>query len=258
MVQAADQEDGSFTIEAVVPRRSMLQRRTPGRRRGVRIVAANIDRVVVVGSAEDPTWDPLLIDRFLAVVESNQLPVEIALNKIDLVDDAGPLADPYRKIGYTVREVSASTGHGMAELVRSIQGITVLFTGSTGVGKSSLLNTIEPELLLKTQEVSRKTRTGRHTTVTAVMCPIRQGGFVIDTPGLRDVTLWGLERDEVERAFPEILEAASGCRFDDCRHGVEPECAVVNGVGDGTIASTRLESFRTLLADADQASRHWE
>jgi ribosome biogenesis GTPase len=121
-----------------------------------------------------------------------------------------------------------------------------------------LLNAVQPGLQLRTSAVSARAGTGRHTTVAAEMYPLDEGGFVVDTPGLRDIGLWGLAPEDVSAAFPEIAATGTGCRFDDCRHGVEPDCAVVSAVTEGQIASSRLTSFRTLLAEADEASRPWQ
>jgi ribosome biogenesis GTPase len=245
------------TIEAVLPRTSLLQRRSPGRLRGERPVAANIDQVVVVGAARMPDWDPYLIDRFIAVAEANQLPVQVVINKADLHPEAAALGRPYAAAGYAVLVTCAIDGTGLERLRGSLEQRVTLFTGPTGVGKSSLLNGLAPGLQLRTAAVSRRSHAGRHTTVAADMHPFGQGGFVVDTPGLRDIGLWGLSAQEVTLAFPDVQRVATGCRFDDCRHGDEPGCAVRRAVEDGTLAASRHESFRTLLAEADAASRPW-
>jgi len=253
---ALDGEDA--TIEEILPRRSVLQRRSPGQARGTRQVAANLDQVIVVGSAVDPAWDPAMIDRFVVVAEANHLPVHLVVNKIDL--DAGwtLLAIPYTHAGYDVLGTSAHDGSGIADLLTLMRGHVSLFTGPTGVGKSSLGNAVEPGLALRTGEVSTKSRAGRHTTVTAEMHALTGGGFLVDTPGLRDIGLWGLSAPEVLGAFPEIATLAQSCRFDDCRHDVEPRCAVRAAVDAGTLARSRYTSFRRLLAEALEAGRWWE
>ena len=250
--------DGSATIESVAERRSLLKRRTPGKTRGIRTVAANIDQVVVVGSTDQPQWNPHLMDRFIVVAEANDLPSLIVVNKADLVENAGALAEVYRAVGYPVLVTSVPDGSGIEELRIGITNRVSLFTGSSGVGKSSLLNVIQPGLRLRTAEVSRRSGTGRHTTVAAEMYPLAGGGFVVDTPGLRDLGLWAVDPLEVSAAFPEFTSHASECRFDNCRHLEEPDCAVTDATRRGEISESRLASYRTLLEEALQAAKHWE
>ena len=264
--------DGSATIEGVGPRRSVLRRKSPGQAKGFRAVVANVDQVVVVGSVCEPAWDSFLMDRFVAVSEANQLPVVLVINKCDLAGGQGAqgghsghggtdgpddLAAPYRAAGYDVVPTSAPSGEGLDGLRRRLEGRASVFTGPTGVGKSSLLNALQPGLKLKTQSVSVRSGSGRHTTVAAEMHGFEPEGFVIDTPGLRDIGLWGLEPVEVIHAFPDIAARASGCRFDNCRHLGEPGCSVGAACRQGELAPSRLESYRRLLQEALEAARPW-
>lgn len=245
------------TIEAITPRRSLLKRRSPGRGRGERLVAANVDQVVVVGAARMPEWDPYLIDRFIAVAEANGLPVSVVINKADLEPAAATLGAPYEQAGYRVLVTSASAGQGVDDLRELLQSRVSLFTGPTGVGKSSLLNRLVPGLRLRTAEVSPRSHAGRHTTVAAEMHSCTDGGFVVDTPGLRDIGLWGLSPEEVADAFPDVRRHGAACRFDNCRHREEPVCAVRDAVAAGTLAASRYGSYRKMLDEAEVASRPW-
>ena len=257
VVQVQTHADGAVTIEDVRDRRSVLRRRTPGRAHGVRNVAANLDQVVVVGAVRTPDWDPHLIDRFIAVAAANALPIALVLNKCDLVDDCVAFGAPYLPTGYPLVHTSVPERRGLDALRDLLAGRTSLLTGPTGVGKSSLLNALQPGLRLRTGAVSTRSRAGRHTTVSAEMHPFAYGGFVVDTPGLRDVGLWGLEPQEVAEAFVELAAHVGACRFDNCRHLQEPGCAVVAAVDRGEIAPSRLESYRRMLEETHVSARPW-
>ncbi len=250
--------DGSLTIEEVAERRTVLQRRTPGKSRSVRPIAANLDQVIVVGAADHPRWDAHLMDRFLVVAETNHLPAVVVVNKADLVGDAASLGEPYGAAGYDVIITSVPHGVGIEPLRRKLANRVSLFTGSTGVGKSALLNMLQPGLRLRTAEVSRRSGAGRHTTTATAMHSLKDGGFVVDTPGLRDVGLWGVVPEELAAAFPEFASQVPHCRFDNCRHVEEPDCAVAAAADCGEITRARLDSYRKLLEETVQAAKHWE
>ncbi|HXV85319.1 MAG TPA: ribosome small subunit-dependent GTPase A [Gemmatimonadales bacterium] len=255
-VAIAAGRSGSWTIECQRARTSVLRRMRPGGHRGTRVVAANVDRVVVVGAADCPAWDATLMDRFVAVAEANRLPVVIVINKCDLHPDPGSLGAPLRGAGYPVHYTSALDRRGLDQLSEILAASVSLLTGPTGVGKSSLLNALEPGLQLRTQPVGR--RRGRHTTVAAELHRVGRKGLVADTPGLQDIRLGGMAPREVAHAFPEFRAYVGQCRFDNCRHQEEPECAVVQAAQRGDINWSRLCSYRMLLTEVTEAGRPWE
>ncbi|HEU5170904.1 MAG TPA: ribosome small subunit-dependent GTPase A [Gemmatimonadales bacterium] len=245
-----------FGVLGVEPRRSLLARRMP-ERRGTRPVAANVDQVIAMTATRDPAPVPQLIDRLLVLAEANSIPAAVVINKIDL-DPGLALAERLRRAGYPVHRTSAATGEGIAEMREALAGRTSVVTGPSGVGKSSLLNAVQPGLRLRTRTVSERIGRGRHTTVSAVMIPLSGGGFIMDTPGFSEVGLWGIEARELAQCFPEMRPLASACRYGDCRHVTEPGCAVRRGVEEGTVAADRYASYRALLEEIETAPKDWE
>jgi ribosome biogenesis GTPase len=246
-----------WTIEEVGPRRTRIVRRSgPGRK--PKAVAANLDRLVVVQSLRAP--DPRLevVDRFLVLAEVDEVPALLVLNKTDL-DGAAAEADRlealYAGVGYAVLRTSPVTGEGIETLAEQLSTGVSALVGPSGAGKSTLLNAIQPDLELRTGEVSRLLGRGRHTTVSSRMIPLEGGGLVADTPGFGEVGLWGVGEAEVERCFPEIAEVAAGCRFRGCRHAEEPGCAVKEAVAEGTLVASRLASLKALREEARSDAR---
>jgi len=254
-VEAAPRGD-AWTIESVQPRGTELVRR--GRRgRAAKILAANLDRVFVTLAVFEPRATTQLIDRLLVLVESSGMHPTLVLNKVDL-EGAAEVAEGFRatyeSVGYDVMVASAESGEGVDRLHEAAcQGISA-FIGPSGGGKSSLLNAIDPELELPTGELSRKTGTGRHTTVGSRLIPLRCGGLVADTPGFGDVGLWSVPPEEVADCFPEMAEPAESCRFRGCTHRSEPDCGVLAAVEAGEIPASRYESYRTLYEEADAST----
>lgn len=242
----------AFTVEEVEERSTTIVRRGPsGHRR--KVVAANVDRLVAVMAAAEPAPRLELIDRLLVLAEADDIEGVLVVNKVDLPGQrpaADEIAELYRSVGYRVLLTSAPTGEGIDELKSLLCSGTSALVGPSGAGKSSLLNAVQPGLQLRTGALSRKVARGRHTTVSARLIPLDCGGTVADTPGFSDVGVWGVEKDEVELCFPEIRALAGRCRFQDCAHAVEPDCAVLEAVEEGRIAESRYRSYRVLLDEA--------
>lgn len=249
-------EDGTGTIEEVAERESVLSRTRPGAHDTRRISAdreqvlvANPDQVIFVFAVRKPRPSLRKLDRFLVIAEMNDLPAIICANKIDLldsVDQAREMFRVYEDLGYEVIYTSAKTGEGIDELAGALKDKISVMTGSSGVGKSSLLNAIQPGLGLRVNEVSEATEKGLHTTRHAEMFPLEEGGYVVDTPGIRGLALFDLEPEELDAYFREIAPLVEECRFSDCSHRHEPGCAVRAAVAAGEISEERYDSYLRL------------
>jgi ribosome biogenesis GTPase / thiamine phosphate phosphatase len=252
-VMVVRQEDGGATIESVEPRRSELARRAPGKgSRRAKVLVANVDQVVVVVAAAEPEPRLRLIDRLLVLAESNEVPSLIIVNKVDLTTagEVESLFAAYPIAGYPVIATSVATGAGIAELRAHLCDRNSVLTGPSGVGKSSLLNALEPGLKLRVGAISEAVRKGQHTTVSSLLIPLECGGYVADTPGLREVGLWRIEANELPRLFPEFRGLAEACRYgSNCTHVHEPRCAVKAAVERGEIDRGRYESFVAMSQD---------
>ena len=243
----------AWTIEAVGERASTLVRRGRGGREP-KVLAANLDRVFAVVSLAEPAPSCELIDRLLALVESSGMHAILVLNKLDLpgaAEAAEGLRALYEPIGYRVLATSARTSGGLDAMRSEACVGSSAFIGPSGVGKSSLLNALDPRLELETGALSRKTGTGRHTTVGSRLIPLECGGLVADTPGFGDVGLWAIEPRDVGACFPELGSPADRCRFRGCTHLHEPGCGVREALQRGEIPRSRYESYRMLREEAE-------
>lgn len=253
-----DQRGEVWTIAEILPRHSQLARRAPGEGQGERIVAANVDQVVVVFAAAKPAPHRRMLDRFLVIAEANALQSRIVINKVELVDAEiveRTFAD-YTAAGYPVHFTSVKQRVGLDSLHDELAGKTSVLTGPSGVGKSSLMNAMYPGLDLRVGEISESVNKGRHTTVGALLHPLPDSGFVVDTPGLREVGMWGLAAEHLDECFREFRPFISECKFGNCTHRVEPGCAVKAAV-PSSISAERYDSYLRLREEMELAEKRW-
>ena len=241
--------DGSGVIEEVEERKQAIVRLDP-RPQGEyqQVLLANADQAVFVFACAHPNPKLRMLDRFLVIAEKQHVPAIIVANKIDLVDDPGKIFGLYEPLGYRVLYASTKTGEGIEELHRTLKNKISALAGPSGVGKSSLLNAIQPGLGLAVNEISTVMDKGRHTTVTRQMFPLVSGGYVADTPGWKSLALWDTEPEEMEAYFPELRDLVQHCQFSDCTHTHEPKCAVLAAVKEGRVHPDRFDSFLRLRA----------
>lgn len=256
VVELELQSDGRATISGVRRRKSVLARRAAGERSPrAQPIAANVDQVVVVASVRSPEPSPRLLDRFLVIAAANRIPAVIVLNKIDLDRTAlDRLLERYTPAGYQVLATSVRLPEGLAAFRDLLRGRESVLAGQSGVGKSSLLNALDPGLNLRIGEISAKWDTGKHTTRAALVVPVAGGGYVVDTPGLREVGTWGIDPELLAVHFPEFRRFLDQCRFDNCRHLTEPGCAVRDAAEQGAFDADRLASYQRLYEEVSVPS----
>jgi ribosome biogenesis GTPase len=250
-VQVTRQTDATGSIESVDPRSRSLVRLDP-RPQGVyqQVILANPDQAVFVFACANPLPHLRMLDRFLVIAEKQGLPAVIIANKIDLVgrEQAEKMFGFYPPIGYPVIYACANSGQGVEELRQRLTGKVSALAGPSGVGKSSLLNAIQPGLGLAVREISEALQKGRHTTTVRQLFPLEGGGFVADTPGMRSLALWDTEPEELDGYFPELASLVAACQFNDCHHMTEPGCAVRAAVEAGRVHPQRYDSYLRLRA----------
>jgi len=243
--------DGTGVIEEILPRSSTLSKVSPRNPKIRQVLAANVDQALIVFAARAPDPSPPFIDRFLVLAEAEGLAPILCLNKVDL-GVPEELVARYRSIGYLVLQTSALTGEGLDELREVLRGHISILVGPSGVGKSSLLNAIQPGLRRSVGEISVRAQRGRHTTTAAELIPLTSGGFVVDTPGVQVLEVLHIPREELQDLFPEMRTLRDTCAFPDCLHVAEPGCAVKRGVEDGKVHPERYASYLAILAELER------
>ena len=249
-------EGGDYVIADILPRRNYVIRRASNLSKESHIIAANVDQALLMASLRSPETPTEFVDRFLVTCEAYKVPVTILLSKLDL-QDAEAVAEfraVYEGAGYRVLEVSVREGRGVEEVRELLAGRTTLVSGNSGVGKSTLIQAIDPSLDIRTGEISESHHKGRHTTTFSTMYPLAGGGAVIDTPGIKGFGLIGIDEAELWHYFPEMMRVAPACRFYNCTHTHEPGCAVTEAVKAGEIAWPRYESYLK-IRDEDEKYR---
>ncbi len=252
-VRFVETHHGGGAIEEILPRIAQFSR--SGFRGVEQTVVANLDRLMVVFACAEPNPDLWLLDRFLVATGLAGVEPFIVANKMDLLQDTTPqeIFAEYVGAGYRIIPVSAHRGDGIEDLRAELDGHISAYVGPSGAGKSSLLNALQPGLNLRTTAIGYVTYKGRHTTTSAQLIPIHTGGWVVDTPGLRQLNPNAAEREDVADCFPEFEPHLTGCRFDNCRHDTEPGCKLKEAVAEGDVPERRYKSFLALAAELEAA-----
>ena len=247
--------DSSVIVE-IVPRRNYVIRRASNLSKESHIIAANIDHALLIVTLHSPTTPKEFVDRFLVTCEAYKVPVSIVLGKADTLteewaSEAEEFTAIYEDAGYEVLRLSSTTGEGVEHIRAMLRGRTTLVAGNSGVGKSTLVGSIDPTLDIRTGEISDSHQQGKHTTTFSTMYPL-EGGYIIDTPGIKGFGLIDIDDTELCRYFPEMMRLAPECRFYNCTHTHEPGCAVTEAVKEGRVAWSRYESYLKILDEDDK------
>lgn len=255
-VKLEDTDENRGVINSIEKRKNYIVRRSVNLSKRTHIIAANIDLAVIIATIDFPKTFPKFIDRFLVTAEAYDIPAVVVFNKIDLYteehfEELEYLTLVYRQAGYRVLNTSVVDSFGLEELRELFNNKTSLLSGYSGVGKSSLINKIDPDLNLKTSDISKSHDQGQHTTTFAEMHALKGGGYLIDTPGIRGFGLVDMEKEEIGDYFPEIFALKSSCKFHNCLHLNEPNCAVKKAVDEHKLAPSRYESYLSFLNSDD-------
>lgn len=258
-----EQEENDTVISRIHPRRNYIIRKSINLSKQAQILASNLDQAVLIVTLVAPRTSLGFIDRFLVTAEAYSIPAKLIFNKADILDDEllalqQEIIDIYEKIGYECLVVSGTTGKGLDQIRELLKDKTSLISGHSGVGKSTLINAIEPGLNLKTGEISTVHLKGMHTTTFAELHELSFGGFVIDTPGIKELGLVEMKKEEVGHYFPEIRAVMNDCKFNNCLHENEPKCAVKAAVERGEISEERYHSYLSILNGEEMEWKEWE
>lgn len=254
-----ESDNATGNITSVVPRKNYIIRKSSNLSREAHIIAANIDQAMLMVTVDFPETSLVFIDRYLATAEAYQIPAILIFNKVDLfVGEFEDKLNYYLSIYsplYPCYKTSANTGEGIDAIASVLEGKISLISGNSGVGKSSLINRIEPTLNLKTADISHYHLRGKHTTTFSEMFALTNGGFIIDTPGIKGFGLVDMDKREIFHFFPEIFEESANCQYNNCTHDHEPGCAVKKAVEDGLINPSRYYSYLSILSDEENKYR---
>lgn len=262
LVSLETDQPGQGVISEVLPRRNYVVRQSPRKKHELHLLAANIDQAVLVTTIIRPSLKMGFIDRFLLMTEPHDIPVTVIVNKNDLFGEAeeeifGGLKDIYEEIGYQLISVSAETGDGLGTLRQILKDKVSLVAGQSGVGKSSLINALQPGLGLRTEKISDHSGKGQHTTTFAEMFPLAIGGFIIDTPGIKMLSFNNLEPMDVAHNFREFFRLSGNCRYPNCLHREEPGCAVKEALESAGISPLRYANYLQILEEIEEQN-YWE
>jgi ribosome biogenesis GTPase len=248
-------------IKDVLERKNYIIRRSSNLSKTYQLIAANIDQLMLMVTVEYPKTFPEFIDRYLVTAEAYSVPSVILFNKIDLynneqIDEVNRLSEIYSRIGYPCYTVSALNKQNLGIILKLVKQKITLVAGNSGVGKSTLLNSLFPDLNLKINDISDYHKKGKHTTTFAEMFPLPEGGYVIDSPGIKGFGLTDMDNEPLYHYFPEFFKTSHDCRFNNCLHTNEPGCAVIKAIEDGRISLSRYSSYLSLLEEQGQSNKY--
>ena len=256
-VSITPNQEGTAFITSIEDRKNYIIRKSPNLSKQSHIIAANVDQAFLVVTINRPVTSTTFIDRFLASAEAYRVPVVLLLNKKDALEDEEReyqqmMIDLYETVGYQCLAISAANGSGMDKVRELLAGKTTVLSGNSGVGKSTLINSLLPDVQLKTAEISDAHNAGTHTTTFSEMLELPEGGYIIDTPGIKGFGTFDIEPEELTSYFKEIFHFSKDCRFNNCTHTHEPGCAVLKAVEEHYIAQSRYLSYLNMLEDKEE------